>query len=116
MAHCEADRVTKEPPDRGKDGVLEEEFPALSGAAKGVTPPSGAAQAAPLYSERLKSNVKYDQRLKRNVLEICLEKTERSSEIVLNGDTIARILKSLKMNIENELEGVQVQYGRKQLR
>ena len=112
MAHCEADRVTKEPPDRGKDGVLEEEFPALSGAAKGVTPPSGAAQAAPLYSERLKSNVKYDQRLKRNVLEICLEKTERSSEIVLNGDTIARILKSLKMNIENELEGVQVQYGR----
>ena len=76
MAHCEADRVTKEPPDRGKDGVLEEEFPALSGAAKGVTQPSGAAQAAPLYSERLKSNVKYDQRLKRNVLEVCLFKND----------------------------------------
>lgn len=110
MSACEAG--TKEPPDRGKDGVREEEFPALSGAAQAVPSPSGAAQAAPLYSERLKSNVKFDQRLKRNVLEICLEKTERSSEIVLNGDTIARILKSLKMNIENELEGVQVQYGR----
>ena len=92
MSACEAG--TKEPPDRGKDGVREEEFPALSGAAQAVPSPSGAAQAAPLYSERLKSNVKFDQRLKRNVLEICLEKTERSSEIVLNGDTIARILKS----------------------
>ena len=68
MSACEAG--TKEPPDRGKDGVREEEFPALSGAAQAVPSPSGAAQAAPLYSERLKSNVKFDQRPGMNDSEI----------------------------------------------
>ena len=113
-----------EPPDRGrgqKADNLWEEFPALNGSneetskppgAASVAPATGAAQAAPTYSESLKSNVKFDQRLKRNVLEICLEKAERDTEIILNGDTIARVLRSLKMSIETELEGVQVQYGR----
>ena len=112
-----------EPPDRGRDQKevnLGEEFPALSRSNEAISKPPGAAtvapvgaaQAAPTYSESLRSNVKFDQRLKRNVLEICLEKAERDTEIILNGDTIARVLRSLKMSIETELEGVQVQYGR----
>ena len=112
-----------EPPDRGRDQKEVnpwEEFPALNGSNEAISKspgaasvaPVGAAQAAPTYSESLRSNVKFDQRLKRNVLEICLEKAERDTEIILNGDTIARVLRSLKMSIETELEGVQVQYGR----
>ena len=113
------------PPDRGRDQKEVnpwEEFPALNGSNEAISKstgaasvaPVGAAQAAPIptYSESLRSNVKFDQRLKRNVLEICLEKAERETEIILNGDTIARVLRSLKMSIETELEGVQVQYGR----
>ena len=90
----------------------QEEFPTLPGAASAAPATSGTAPAVPSYSERLKSNVKYDQRLKRNVLEICLEKTEKDAEVVINGDTIARVLRSLRMNIETELEGAQIQYGR----
>ena len=90
----------------------QEEFPSLPGAASAAPATSGTAPAVPSYSERLRSNVKYDQRLKRNVLEICLEKTEKDAEVVINGDTIARVLRSLRMNIETELEGAQIQYGR----
>ena len=101
------------PPDNHEVGrKTREEFPTLPGAAPAAPAPPGTAPAVPSYSERLKSNVKYDQRLKRNVLEICLEKTEKDAQIVINGDTIARVLRSLRMNIETELEGAQVQYGR----
>ena len=82
-----------EPPDRGRDQKevnLWEEFPALSGGNEAISKPpgatsvapTGAAQAAPTYSESLRSNVKFDQRLKRNVPEICFEKAERDTEII----------------------------------
>ena len=107
--------LTRPPDNHEVVTKTQEEFPTLTGAASAAPtppPPPGTAPAVPTYSERLKSNVKYDQRLKRNVLEICLEKTEKDAEVVINGDTIARVLKSLRMNIETELEGAQIQYGR----
>ena len=97
--------LTRPPDNHEVVTKTQEEFPTLTGAASAAPtppPPPGTAPAVPTYSERLKSNVKYDQRLKRNVLEICLEKTEKDAEVVINGDTIARVLKSLRMNIETE--------------
>ena len=104
--------LTRPPDNHEVVTNTQEEFPPLSGAASAAPATSGTAPAVPSYSERLRSNVKYDQRLKRNVLEICLEKTEKDAEVVINGDTIARVLRSLKMNIQTELEGAQIQYGR----
>ena len=104
--------LTRPPDNHEVVTKSQEEFPKLPGAAPAAPASPGTAPAVPTYSERLKSNVKYDQRLKRNVLEICLEKTEKDAEVVINGDTIARVLKSLRMNIETELEGAQIQYGR----
>ena len=42
------------------------------------------------YSDRLKTNVRYDQRLKRNVLEITLEKADPSIDIDVEHSDIAR--------------------------
>ena len=100
--------LTRPPDNHEVVTKAQEEFPKLPGAAPAAPATQGTAPAVPSYSERLKSNVKYDQRLKRNVLEICLEKTEKDAELVINGDTIARVLRSLRMNIETELEGAQI--------
>ena len=64
------------------------------------------------YAERLKTNVKYDQRLKRNILEIEIEKLDKENEIILNQDCVARLLRSIGMNIQTQLRGYQVIYGR----
>ena len=47
-------------------------------------PGGGNRQVPGSYADRLKTNVNYDQRLKRNVLEIQLEKTEKDIEIVVD--------------------------------
>ena len=62
------------------------------------------------YSDRLKTNVRYDQRLKRNVLEITLEKTDPSVDIDVDEDGIGRIFKSLGMDIVSQVQGYQVKY------
>ena len=63
------------------------------------------------YSDRLKTNVKYDQRLKRNVLEITLEKTDAEAELdSVDENDIARVLRSLGMEIKSQVEGYQVHY------
>ena len=64
------------------------------------------------YADRLKTNVKYDQRLKRNVLEIVIEKSEREAEIVLDPATVARVCRSVGLDIDSQVEGYQVQFGR----
>ena len=63
------------------------------------------------YSDRLKTNVRYDQRLKRNVLEITLEKTETNANIdEVDPDAIARVLKTLGIDIASQTQGYQVHF------
>ena len=54
--------------------------------------------------------MKFDQRLKRNILEIFIEKEEEETELVLNQNVVARLLDSLKMNTATEMEGFQTKY------
>ena len=60
------------------------------------------------YSDRLKTNVRYDQRLKRNVLEITLEKSELSDDVA--DKDIARVFKTLGIDISSQVQGSQVHY------
>ena len=53
----------------------------------------GAASAAPSYANKLKTNVRFDQRLKRNVLEVHIEKRDKFAQVDLAGDTMVRVLK-----------------------
>ena len=63
------------------------------------------------YSDRLKTNVRFDQRLKRNVLEITLEKTGSESETDnVDEEAIARVLKTLGIDIISQVQGHQVHY------
>ena len=57
-----------------------------------------------LYSEKLKTNVTWDNRLRRNVLEITLEKQEEAF-VDLSQEDIHRLFKTLGINIEKEVEG-----------
>ena len=66
----------------------------------------------PSYADRLKTNIKYDQRLKRNILEIVIEKSDKNAEIVLEPDTVARIFRSIGLDINTQVEGYQIQFGR----
>ena len=63
------------------------------------------------YADRAKMNVRFDQRLRRNVLDIEVEKTDVKDEMFLNQDVVAKLLKNIGMNIEGEVEGYQVTYG-----
>ena len=40
------------------------------------------------YSEKLKANVNYNQRLKRNILEISLEKTEDNADLNVGSECL----------------------------
>ena len=63
------------------------------------------------YSDRLKTNVRYDQRLKRNVLEITLEKTDTEAELDdVDQEAIARVFKTLGIDIVTQVQGYQVHY------
>ena len=56
------------------------------------------------YADRLKTNVRFDQRLQRNILEIVLEK-HRDVEVDLDHECIAKLLKSIGIDIQNQVEG-----------
>ena len=58
-------------------------------------------------------NVRYDQKLKRNVLEIEVEKDSTEDEMILSDETIANLLRMIHMDIYIDVEGYQVSYGRK---
>ena len=64
----------------------------------------GGPQQAGLYSDKLKTNVTWDNRLKRNVLEITLEK-EEDNFVDLGAEAIARLFKTLGINISQDVEG-----------
>ena len=63
------------------------------------------------YSDKLKTNVRFDQKLKRNVLEITLEKTNSEASIDnVSDDDIARVYKTLGIDIVSQVQGTLVQY------
>ena len=62
------------------------------------------------YSDRLKTNVRYDQRLKRNVLEITLEKVNAEADVEVTHEAIAKVFKTLGIDIDSHVEGSQVHY------
>ena len=74
--------------------------------------PGGGVKNVPgSYADRLKTNVNYDQRLKRNVLEIVVEKTEKDAEMFPDDHCVARLCKSIGMDILTEIEGYQVHHN-----
>ena len=83
---------------------------AAAASAANTTPTTTNAKMS--YADRLKTNVKYDHRLKRNVLEITIEKDNKDMRVEMNEELTARILKSVGIDIAKELEGFQVTYGR----
>ena len=57
------------------------------------------AKKALSYAERARMNIKFDHRLKRNVLEIDVEKADKDDEINLDQDCVARLLRTIGMDI-----------------
>ena len=60
------------------------------------------------YADILKTRVKYDQRLKLNILEITLEKCEKDVTIDLDQRCVAKLLKNIEINIKDHIEGYQI--------
>ena len=71
--------------------------------------PQSGGQGGRSYSERLKANVNYNQRLKRNELEITLEKTEKDADLNVGDACLERVLKSIGVNV-SQVEGYQTKY------
>ena len=65
------------------------------------------------YADRTKMNVRYDQKLKRNVLDIEVEKDSIEDEMILSEETVAELLTKINMDILTHVEGYQVSHGRK---
>ena len=72
-----------------------------------------AARQTQSYADRARMNVRFDQRLNRNVLDIEVEKMDVRDEMFLTQEVIAKLLKSIGMYIESQVEGYQVSYGGK---
>ena len=56
-----------------------------------------------LYSDRLKTNVRYNQLLKRNVLDITLNKDESTNNNYIEPDDIGKLLIKLGINIQSQV-------------
>ena len=54
--------------------------------------------------------MKYDQRLKRNILEITLEKTDQEANFNVGDDDVARICKTLGIDISAQVEGYNIHF------
>ena len=76
-------------------------------------PPLQPPGARNSYADKAKMNVQYDQRLKRNVLDIEVEKKDVKDEMFLTQDVVAKLLKNLGIDIDTQTEGYQVTYGGK---
>ena len=62
------------------------------------------------YSERLKTNVRVDQRLKRNILEISLERTDKEAAFAVDTEDATRVLKTLGIDMITQVQGHQIQH------
>ena len=74
-----------------------------------VSPPSSNNS----YADKTKMNVRYDQRLKRNVLDIEVEKKDAKDEMFIDQNVVAKLLKNIGMNIDRECDGYKLTYGGK---
>ena len=52
-------------------------------------------------------NVRFDQRLKRNVLDIEVEKEKVEDQMILSEETVEKLLNKINMNIQTHVEGYQ---------
>ena len=96
-----ANAVDPKPPDEDGNRVKEH--------GRDTTP---APTTTTSYADRLKTNVRYDHRLKRNVLEITIEKSDKEARIDLEPEMVKRIMNSIGLDIGNQVEGYQIIYGR----
>ena len=64
------------------------------------------------YADRLKTNIRFDQRLQRNILEIMLEKDSDDVQIEVNENSAKRLFETLGIDINNELEGHQLKFDK----
>ena len=78
-------------------------------------PTGGGGPGPPLtsYADKAKMNIRFDQRLKRNVLDIEVEKTDVREEMFLDQNVVAKLLNNLGMDINTEVEGYQPVYAGK---
>ena len=65
------------------------------------------------YVDMTKMNVRFDQRLKRNVLDIEVEKIDVNDEMILDQNVVAKLLKSIGMDIDRDVDGYQPVYSGK---
>ena len=79
----------------------------------GPGPPQVPPDAKSSYADKAKMNVRYDQRLKRNVLDIEVEKKDVRDEMFLDQEVVAKLLENIGMVIERDVEGYQVTYDGK---
>ena len=77
-----------------------------------VKPPDPGGRSTS-YADRAKMNIRYNQKLKRNVLEIEVEKDKVENEVILSEETMVKLLNKIHLNINSHVEGYQVSYGRK---
>ena len=85
----------------------------MAGQIENVPPDPNADGRTKSYADRAKMNVRFDQKLKRNVLEIEVEKENEQDEIILTEETVAKLLYKIKLNVSAHVEGYQVSFGRK---
>ena len=71
-------------------------------------PPDPGVKSYMSYAERASMNVRFDQRLKRNVLEIEVEKDNEEEEMLLTEVTIAKLLNKIKLNIHTTWKGTKL--------
>ena len=64
------------------------------------------------YADRLKANIKYNQRLQRNILEIVLEKENSDVVINIKEEDTKQLFETIGIDIETELEGHQVKFDK----
>ena len=65
------------------------------------------------YADKTKMNIRFNQKLKRNGLEIEVEKDTAEDEMNVSEETVVNILCKINMNISSHVEGYQVSHGRK---
>ena len=86
----------KPPDETGKKGMEH----GRDTTAASITPATTTLMS---YADRLKTNVRNDHRLKRNVLEITIEK-EKEIRVDLDPATVARIMNSIGLDIGNQVD------------
>ena len=67
----------------------------------------GGEERVPSYADRLKTNVRFNQLLKRKVLDIALDKDDSVNSNIDPGD-IHKLLTKLGIKVQSQVEGYQI--------